>query len=317
MSRSFYEERDYAFGQAMLTLRIHIGVTQTGLAERLGITRKAINRWEAGDSYPKVSHLKALLAFALEQRAFPAGREEEEIRALWQMAHQKVLIDESWLQDLLSQRRRLLTLVADGSGEQISNVKQAVVQPDWEPRVDWGDALDVSSFYGRAEEVAMLTQWVVEEHCRVVSVLGLGGIGKSALAISLMHQVAEHFEVVIWRSLRDAPACETLLDECLQILAPRVLQDVSVSLEKRLKFLLECLRNTRVLLVLDNLETLLEKGQSTGSMRPGYEGYSQVLRRIAETEHQSCLLLTSREKPVDLVPLEGNRAPKLLAPRPA
>lgn len=104
MSWSFYEERDYAFGQAMLTLRIHIGVTQTGLAERLGITRKAINRWEAGDTYPKVSHLKALLAFALEQRVFPAGREAEEIRALWQMAHQKVLIDESWLQDLLSQQ---------------------------------------------------------------------------------------------------------------------------------------------------------------------------------------------------------------------
>src|SRR5205814_5446260 len=31
--------------------------------------------------------------------------------------------------------------------------------------------------------------------------------------------------------------------------------------------------------------------------------------RIAETEHQSCLLLTSREKPSDLVPLEGSRAP--------
>ena len=34
-----------------------------------------------------------------------------------------------------------------------------------------------------------------------------------------------------------------------------------------------------------------------------------MLRRIAETEHQSCLLLTSREKPSDLVPLEGSRAP--------
>src|SRR5437763_7964858 len=30
---------------------------------------------------------------------------------------------------------------------------------------------------------------------------------------------------------------------------------------------------------------------------------------MAETEHRSCLLLTSREKPGDLVPLEGSRAP--------
>jgi len=54
----------------------------------------------------------------------------------------------------------------------------------------------------------------------VVSVLGLGGIGKSALATRIMHRVSEHFEVVIWRSLRDAPPCEALLDECLQVLAP-------------------------------------------------------------------------------------------------
>ena len=291
MSQSFYQERDYAFGQAMLTLRTHIGMTQTGLAERLGITRKAMNRWEAGDAYPKVSHLKALLAFALEQRAFPSGREEEEIRTFWHIAHQKVLLDEGWLQEVLGQQPI----------EEMSNTQQ--------PRVDWSDALAVPSFYGRVEERAMLTQWVVEEHCQVVSVLGLGGIGKSALVVSVMHQVAEHFQVVIWRSLRDLPSCEALLDECLQILAPKVLQDVSVSLEKRLGGLLECLRNTRVLLVLDNLEALIEEGQSTGSMRPGYEAYSQVLRRIAETEHQSCLLLTSREKLVDLVPLEGNKAP--------
>jgi len=67
------------------------------------------------------------------------------------------------------------------------------------------------------------------------------------------------------------------------------------------------MRRTRVLLVLDNLETLLDEGQSTGHLRPGYEGYARLLRLMAETEHQSCLLLTSREKPGDLVPLEGNR----------
>ncbi len=44
-------------------------------------------------------------------------------------------------------------------------------------------------------------------------------------------------------------------------------------------------------------------------MRPGYEGLARVLHRVAETEHQSCLLLTSREKPGELVPLEGSRAP--------
>ena len=177
------------------------------------------------------------------------------------------------------------------------------------PRVDWGDAPDVASFYGREWELDLLSEWVVEACCRVVSVLGLGGIGKSALTTKAMHWVAEDFEVVIWRSLRDVPTCEALLDSCLQVLAPQALSDVSASPERRQDLLLDCLRSRRVLLVYDNLESFLEEVEDSGRMRAGDEGFSQVLRRIAETEHQSCLLLTSREKPSDLVPLEDSRAP--------
>ena len=71
--------------------------------------------------------------------------------------------------------------------------------------MDWGDAPAVTTFYGREWELNLLTTWIVLERCRVVSVLGLGGIGKSTLATKVMHRVAERFEVVIWRSLRDAP----------------------------------------------------------------------------------------------------------------
>src|SRR2546429_5701244 len=65
----------------------------------------------------------------------------------------------------------------------------------------------------------------------------------------------------------------------------------------------------RALLVLDNLETLLEEGEGTGRMRAGWEGYARLLRRMGESAHQSCLLLTSREKPAELVRLEGRRSP--------
>jgi WD40 repeat protein/class 3 adenylate cyclase/transcriptional regulator with XRE-family HTH domain len=177
------------------------------------------------------------------------------------------------------------------------------------PRVDWGDAVDVPALYGREQELATLAQWVVQERCRVVNVLGLGGIGKSALAVSLMHQVSEDFQVVLWRSLRDAPSCEALLEDCLQVLAPQPLRKVPASLEGRLSLLMEHLRDQRVLLVLDNLESLLSEGESRGRLRSGYEAYGQLLRRVGETSHQSCLLLTSREKPANLEPLEGSRRP--------
>jgi len=93
------------------------------------------------------------------------------------------------------------------------------------------------------------------------------------------------------------------------VLAPQPLADLPASLERRHSLLLEHLRSKRTLLVLDNLETLLEEGEITGHMRPGYEGYARLLRWMATAEHQSTLLLTSREKPSELVPLEGSRTP--------
>src|SRR6202165_2307205 len=103
MKRSSYRERDYAFGQAMLTLRTALGLTQAGLAQFLGVSRKAVGGWESGGAYPKAEHLKALLTLAVQQGTFPAGREAEEIRAFWKAAHQKVLLDEAWLSALLTQ----------------------------------------------------------------------------------------------------------------------------------------------------------------------------------------------------------------------
>src|SRR5439155_9636628 len=58
-----------------------------------------------------------------------------------------------------------------------------------------------------------------------------------------------------------------------------------------------------------NLEVLLEAGEVRGHLRPGFEAYGHLLRQVAQTGHQSCLLLTSREKPAELRALEGRKTP--------
>ncbi len=277
VKKSSYREQDSVFGKLMLTLRTAIGLTQARLAALLGVSRNAVGGWEVGQSYPKAEHLKAFIALALQQHVFAAGREAEEVRALWRAAHQKVLLDEPWLHELLSQQA---SPPVDVAGEQTRGADLLSAPPAWgEPWVDWGEALDVPSFYGREEELALLSGGVGEARCRVVSVLGMGGIGKSALAVTAMQRVARQFEVVIWHSLRDAPKCSALVEECLQVLAPQRLQDLADSLEERLRLLMEQLRTRRVLLVLDNLETLLEEGTGTGRMRAGFEGYARLLQR--------------------------------------
>ena len=86
MKRTLYGERDYAFGLLMLTLRTTIGLTQAGLADQLGVFRRAVGEWEGVSNYPKVECLKQLIALGVLQQVFPAGHEEEEIRAIWFVA---------------------------------------------------------------------------------------------------------------------------------------------------------------------------------------------------------------------------------------
>ena len=105
MRRSVYPDRDYGFGQQILVLRTASNLTQSGLAELLGVSRQAVVGWEAGSSRPSPHHLKHLIELCLRHNAFHSGQEAEEIRALWQSARVRVPLDETWLTRLLEKQR--------------------------------------------------------------------------------------------------------------------------------------------------------------------------------------------------------------------
>lgn len=182
--------------------------------------------------------------------------------------------------------------------EKTPKLAQTSQSPLISNRQDWGEAIDVSIFHGRNEELTILNQWLGQERCRLISILGMGGIGKTALSVKLAQQLQHEFEYIIWRSLRNAPNLETLLEELVPFLSTD--QDTKAD---TLHFL-KCLQKSRCLVILDNLETILQPGGQAGYYRPGYENYGDLLRIIGESSHKSCFIITSREKPAEIAVFE-------------
>lgn len=176
-------------------------------------------------------------------------------------------------------------------------------------RCDWGEAIDISIFYNRTTELKTLTQWIQQDRCRLITLLGMGGIGKTSLSVKLAERLQDRFEYVIWRSLRHAPTLPNLLADLTQFLSPQLAVKPAETLDSQITHLMRYLRQHRCLLVLDNVESILQSGKCAGCYRQGYEGYGQLIARISDERHQSCLILTSREKPGGILIREGDLFP--------
>ncbi|NEQ21583.1 MAG: hypothetical protein F6K28_20675, partial [Microcoleus sp. SIO2G3] len=173
-------------------------------------------------------------------------------------------------------------------------------------RQDWGEAVEVSVFYGRTEELNTLEQWIIRDRCRLVALLGMGGIGKTSLSIKLAQRIQNNFDYVIWRSLTNAPLIQDILADIIKFLSNQQETNLPEDTGARISLLIDYLRSSRCLLILDNAESILQGDNDAGQYREGCEQYGKLIQRMGDTSHQSCLVLTSREKPGEIATSEGD-----------
>ncbi|MEM7133154.1 MAG: NB-ARC domain-containing protein [Chloroflexota bacterium] len=264
---------------------------------------------------------------AIEYWAYGDGRiprQQSEVEALARILVDVGKLDQKWLDSFLKSagypdRAELVAeLFPDALLQPSYNLPLALTtfvpstsrsDPLTEIRYDLLDAPEVGSFFGREPELAQLLRWFKLDNCRVVTILGMGGVGKTSLAVQFvtsltkahrsLPQTTRPFDKIIWRSLLNAPPLIDILRQLVQQLSDQEIVTLPPSLDEQLRLLIKLLQQQRTLVVLDNVESIMQTGTQSGAYRDGYGGYKQLLQRIAQTPHNSGLLLTGRERPQD------------------
>ena len=195
-------------------------------------------------------------------------------------------------------RQKLSQQLEQGSTAQVSSVS---LSEDLQiTKGYWTTAPNVKHFIGRESEIATLQNWVQEPDCRCVIISGMVGSGKTALATKFAQEVQHQFDYVVWFSLLQTPSLKTLLNRYLKLIDSNYKQEQkseSGELSSLLSRFIDCLKQRKILLIIDGLQSILQCNQANISYKTELEEYGQLLRSIISTNHQSILITTSRIKP--------------------
>lgn len=268
-------------------LRLATKANKAAGLPKLELSRSTIRNWRAGTTQG-VQHWQGLLAVGMALK-LNAG----EIQELLSVAGLPDL--QTLYKQMTGADKRFFTpwhdwLIAPG----VNGNKRDETDSH---KIKWKNAPTVQAFYGRDEALKCVEDWVLADGCRVIGLLGAGGIGKTCVAVKLALALQDKFDYVLGFSLTESPPLEDVIDEWLADLVEPDEWLLEIRHENKLDRLLYFLRKARCLLILDNLESVMQAQAAAGQFRAEYENYGVLLKRIGETEHQSCLLFTSRECP--------------------
>jgi NB-ARC domain len=169
---------------------------------------------------------------------------------------------------------------------------------------DLNFAPKVIKISNRETELQTLYNWIFNQNTPLISVLGLSGIGKSALVRRFIDLNLDCFEVIIWKNLKLTPALNQVITEILTTVeTPDILKNSLVCQ------LLNLLKSKRCLIIIDDVQHIFTPGQFAGQYQAEYKDYQNFFTTIAETDHESNIILISQEKCAEMQSLDDRLYP--------
>jgi translation initiation factor 2 beta subunit (eIF-2beta)/eIF-5 len=163
----------------------------------------------------------------------------------------------------------------------------------------------IINFYNRKSELKTLSSWILDNNIRLISFLGLSGIGKTTLVKRWVDLNLDKFEVIIWKSLKYPKPLELLINDLLNTCK----QESKATIDDNLKQLFDVFTDKKCLIILDDVHNIFTQGEFSGQYQSVYQDYQNFFKLITETEHQSHLILISQEQCAEMECLDGELYP--------
>lgn len=213
------------------------------VGEALHVSYHTVQRWKRGYVPSDMERLEFIVAYC----------------------HQHGRVDKAWGQRFLTQARHpvpgaVLDRIFPQTTPQTGRRAIPGVHHNLPPR--YGE------FIGREAEVARVLEWVESSRWPLASVEGMGGIGKTSLAIEIAHhclpgaelKISTPFDAVVWTSAQDEADFDLKLEQVLDTIAHVLDYPYLTQLQpdEKTKAIDKLLRHHRALVIVDNFETITD-----------------------------------------------------------
>jgi ABC-type cobalamin/Fe3+-siderophores transport system ATPase subunit len=162
----------------------------------------------------------------------------------------------------------------------------------------------ITHFYGRETELQTLSHWLINQNTRLISILGLPGIGKTTLVKKFVDLNLQNFNIIIWKNIKLSDSLDSIIAEIFKAINSEFIQT-----ENKLTQLFNLFRQQKCLIIIDNIQELFTPGQFAGQYKAEYKDYKTFLTMITEIEHQSSLILISQEQCQEMICIDEELYP--------